>query len=73
MSKLTNLNGWIFEQDEPSLKEFHNMTQEQKNEYIGKIIDKPEDQRSTIQKHIIKFYNILPVKRKNFYTLDIEG
>lgn len=73
MNKLINFNGWIVEQNEPSLPEFYAMSTEQKNGYISSIIDKPVEERSNIQKHIVKFYNLGPTeKQKNFFTLDDE-
>jgi hypothetical protein len=72
MGKLINFNGWIVEEGEPTLQQFYEMNAEQKNAYIISILDKPEDERSNKQKHIVKFYNITPPKQKNFYTLDVE-
>jgi len=73
MNTLLNFNGWLVEHDEPSLPEFYAMNIEQKNAYISSIIDKPVDQRSNIQKHIVRFYNLGPTeKQKHFFTLDDE-
>jgi hypothetical protein len=73
MGKLINFNGWIDEENEPSLPQFHAMSKEDKNAYIITLIDKKAEERSNIQKHILRFYNLLPdEKQKNFYTLDTE-
>lgn len=73
MNRLINFNGWIIEQNEPSLPEFYAMTTEEKNAYIISIIDKPVEERSNIQKHILRFYNLAPTKeQKHFFTLDDE-
>jgi hypothetical protein len=74
MSRLIDFNGWLVEENEPSLKQFHEMSNEDKNAYIIKLIDKKPEERSNIQKHILRFYNLFPTeKQKNFFTLDNEG
>lgn len=73
MSTLINFNGWLVERNEPSLREFYAMNSEEKNAYISSIIDKPVEERSNIQKHIVKFYTLGPTeKQKHFFTLDDE-
>jgi hypothetical protein len=73
MNRMINFNGWLVEENEPSLKQFHAMNNEEKNAYIVKLIDKKPEERSNIQKHIVRFYNLTPTeKQKNFYTLDNE-
>jgi len=73
MNRMIDFNGWLVEENEPSLPQFHAMSKEEKNAYIVKIIDKKPEERSNIQKHIIKFYSLLPEeKQKHFFTLDTE-
>lgn len=73
MGRLINFNGWIDEEGEASLPEFYEMTADEKNAYISSIVDKPEEMRSNIQKHIVRFFYTGPTeKQKNFFTLEDE-
>jgi hypothetical protein len=69
---LKNLNGFIYRIDEVSIKDFYAMTQEQKNDYISQIVDIPAEERTTMQKHIVKFYTIQPkIENRKFFSLDL--
>ncbi len=72
---LHNVGQFTFEENEISLKEFHQLTDKQKSDYVLEIMDKPNNELSSIQKHIVKFYSGLATKLnvKHFYSLDIEG
>jgi hypothetical protein len=72
---LHTIGQFTFKENEISLKEFHNLSDKQKSDYVLEIMDKPNDELSTIQKHIVKFYSSLTTKLnvKHFYSLDIEG
>jgi hypothetical protein len=73
MGRLINFNGWIDEEGEASLPEFYEMNADEKNAYISSIVDKPEEMRSNIQKHIVRFFYKGPTeKQKHFFTLDDE-
>jgi hypothetical protein len=54
------------------LKTFYNYSTEQRNEYIKSILLVPVSERTYLDNHLIKFYNVMPeqpVKR----WLSIEG
>lgn len=74
LGRIVNFNGWKAREGEVSLKDFQRLPQSMKDEYVMKIIDIPEEERSNIEKHIIRFhvYGPKPNTEKRFYTLDLE-
>jgi hypothetical protein len=72
---LTEVGQFTFKDSEISLKEFHQLPDGDKVNYVMDIMSIADDQLSSIQKHIIRFYSPMVATKKtnNFYTLDIEG
>ena len=54
-----------------SLKEFHLLQKEEKNNYIKELMLIPDKERGDVDKHILR-YNSIDVEpdNKNFFTLD---
>jgi len=54
-----------------SLKEFHLLTKESKNEYIKSLMQIPDKEKSDVDIHILRFYSIdIKPDTKNFFTLE---
>jgi hypothetical protein len=72
---LHTIGQFTFKENEISLKEFHQLSDKQKSDYVLEIMDRSNDELSNIQKHIVRFYSGLATKLnvKHFYSLDIEG
>ena len=72
---LHTIGQFTFKDNEISLKEFHELTDETKANYVLELLNLPSDELSSIQKHIVKFYFGIATKQKikHFYSLDIEG
>lgn len=54
--------------DNLNLVEFENLTQQDKDTYILFLLTVPEDKRTSVDKHILKF-NCIGVKQENMFTL----
>lgn len=72
--KIISFNGWKAREGEISLKQFQLLSQKQKDEYVMKLVDIPQEERSNIENHIVRFhcYGPTPQTEKKFYTLDLE-
>jgi hypothetical protein len=72
---LTQVGQFSFKDGEISLKEFHQLPYDDKINYVYELMSISNDELSSIQKHIVRFYSgMVSTKRVgNFYSLDIEG
>lgn len=43
------------------MKTFYSYSKEEKNKYLQSILDLPESNRTTVDNHILRFHNVLPV------------
>lgn len=70
---LISLNQFTFALDEISIKQFYTLSTEDKNKYIMSLHNKPKEELSTMQKHILKFHTLIPVKQDNekFISMDV--
>ncbi len=68
---LNNLNGFITYDGEISIKEFYGLSVPEKNKYILSLLDKPKEELTTMQKHILRFYTLVPVKNEKFITMNV--
>ena len=54
-----------------SLKEFHLLKKEEKNNYIKELMQIPDNEKGDVDKHILKYNSIhVEPENKNFFTLD---
>jgi hypothetical protein len=67
---LKDFNGFITYAGEVTIKEFYHLPIADKNKYILSLLDKPKEELTTMQKHILKFYTLTPVSNEKFITLE---
>lgn len=53
-----------------SLKEFYSLSTEQSNSYILQLFEVPAEQRTDIDKHILKYFTLKPVQTIEEYFID---
>lgn len=53
-----------------NLKEFYSLSQEDTNQYILSLFDVPEQDRTDIDKFIIKYFTIKPLQTIEEYFID---
>ena len=53
-----------------SLKEFYSLSTEQSNNYILELFDVPAEQRTDIDKFILKYFTLKPVQTVEEYFID---
>jgi hypothetical protein len=60
-----------FREGQIGIKTFYELNKEEKNEYLQSLLALPEASRTTVDEHIIKFHNVLPVvTSKHWLSLD---
>lgn len=52
-----------------SIKEFYALSRMEKDAYILELINIPLEDRSDVDKHILKFYSIGIVAKENFFAI----
>jgi len=54
-----------------SLKEFHSLQKQEKNNYIKELMLIPDKDKGDVDKHILRYHSIeIKSDNKNFFTLD---
>ena len=54
-----------------SLKEFHLLQKEEKNNYIKELMLIPDNEKGDVDKHILRYNSIdIQPENKNFFTLE---
>ncbi len=53
-----------------TLKEFYSLSTEQSNTYILQLFEVPAEQRTDIDKFILKYFNLKPVQTIEEYFID---
>jgi hypothetical protein len=54
-----------------SLREFHSLQKQEKNNYIKELMQIPDKDKGDVDKHILRFHSIeIKPDNKNFFTLD---
>jgi hypothetical protein len=61
MKKITPLPQEHFREGKIGINTFYSFSKEQKNEYLQSLLELPASQRTTVDDHIIRFHNVLPV------------
>ena len=65
-------NPTIFRKDQIGMKTFYSFTRAERNEYIKSLLKLPQQERSTVDNHILRYNNMMPEEPvKNW--LSIEG
>jgi len=60
-----------FRKDALSLKEFHSLQKQEKNNYIKELMLIPDKDKGDVDKHILRFHSIeIKPDPINFFTLD---
>ena len=63
--------GWIWRDDEITMKEFYKLSQQDKQEYLLLIKGLKEEERSSMDEMLLNRFN-LNKKENNFFTLKEE-
>lgn len=63
--------GWIWRDDEITMKEFYKLSQQDKQEYLLLIKGLKQEERSTMDEMLLNRFN-LNKKENNFFTIKEE-
>lgn len=60
-----------FREGQIGIKTFYSLSKEEKNEYLQSLLALPESSRTTVDDHILRFHNVIPVTTaKHWLTLE---
>ena len=62
------MNNWKWREDEITMKEFYNLTQQDKDEYILLVEGLKQEERSSMDEIILNRFG--RTKKYNYFTLD---
>jgi hypothetical protein len=63
--------GWKFRNDEITMKQFYNLSQQDRDEYIQYILDLKPDERSSMDEILLNRFNTNK-EDNNFFTIKSE-